>query len=165
MENDGNVRWISEELGAECVLKDDKLGGMPGVIKTELGYSLVPGLVEGEGQYCSALVKTGISGAAVMPSSRRRPAAGKDRPAEIPKDICLLFDREVMLSRRGENVIALPKYLKDNLKIISGDLPVQTSYRRYMKTPGFLAEKIEYDTPVKWLGTVDSLHVQPSTGE
>ena len=58
------------------------------------------------------------------------------------------------------DVLPLPKYLKDNLKIISGDLPVQTSYRRYMKTPGFLAEKIEYDTPVKWLGTVDSLHVQ-----
>ena len=127
MENDGNVRWISEELGAECVLKDDKLGGMPGVIKTELGYSLVPGLVEGEGQYCSALVKTGISGAAVMPSSRRRPAAGKDRPAEIPKDICLLFDREVMLSRRGETVIALPKYLKDEVSVIEGFLHVIAS--------------------------------------
>ena len=58
------------------------------------------------------------------------------------------------------DVSPLPKFLKDNLKIISGDLPVQTSYKKYMKTPGFLAEKIEYDTPVKWLGTVDSLHTQ-----
>lgn len=54
----------------------------------------------------------------------------------------------------------LPVFLKNNLKIISGDLPVQKSFRKYMKTPGFLAEKIEYDTPVRWLGTVDSLHVQ-----
>ena len=58
------------------------------------------------------------------------------------------------------DVSPLPKFLKDNLKIISGDLPVQTSYKKYMKTPGFLAEKIEYDTPVKWQGTVDSLHTQ-----
>ena len=58
------------------------------------------------------------------------------------------------------DVSPLPKFLKDNLKIISGDLPVQTSYKKYMKTPGFLAEKIEYDTPVKWQGTGDSLHTQ-----
>ena len=58
------------------------------------------------------------------------------------------------------DISPLPKFLKDNLKIISGDIPVQTSYKKYMKTPGFLAEKIEYDTPVKWLGTVDSLHTQ-----
>ena len=58
------------------------------------------------------------------------------------------------------DVSPLPKFLKDNLKIISGDLPVQTSYKKYMKTPGFLAEKIEYDTSVKWQGTVDSLHTQ-----
>ena len=58
------------------------------------------------------------------------------------------------------DVSPLPKFLKDNLKIISGDLPVQTSYKKYMKTPGFLAEKIEYDTLVKWQGTVDSLHTQ-----
>ena len=58
------------------------------------------------------------------------------------------------------DVSPLPKYLKDNLQIIGGDIPVQNSYRKYMKTPGFLAEKIEYDTPVKWLGTVDSLHTE-----
>lgn len=58
------------------------------------------------------------------------------------------------------DISPLPRFLRDNLKIISGDLPVQTSYRKYMKTPGFLAEKIEYDTPVRWQGTVDSLHVR-----
>ena len=58
------------------------------------------------------------------------------------------------------DISPLPTFLKNNLKIISGDLQVQKSFRKYMKTPGFLAEKIEYDTPVRWQGTVDSLHVQ-----
>ncbi len=57
-ENDGNVRWIADELGAEPLFVEDvlKVGG--NVIKTCLGYSLVPGHVDGEGQYCSALRKT-----------------------------------------------------------------------------------------------------------
>ena len=59
-ENDGNVDWISFELGAEVLTSEDVLGGMPGVLKTGRGYSLVPGHVEGEGQYCAALRKTGM---------------------------------------------------------------------------------------------------------
>ncbi len=57
-ENDGNVRWIEDELGAEALFADDLLKPGASVIKTDLGYSLVPGHVEGEGQYCSALRKT-----------------------------------------------------------------------------------------------------------
>ncbi len=57
-ENDGNVRWIADELGAETLFAEDALGVGENVIKTEYGYSLVPGHVEGEGQYCAALRKT-----------------------------------------------------------------------------------------------------------
>ncbi|MBR3350424.1 MAG: LD-carboxypeptidase [Solobacterium sp.] len=53
----------------------------------------------------------------------------------------------------------LPKYLKNNLEIISGNLITQKSFSRYMKTPGFLAEKVEFDTPVRWKSTVGDLHV------
>ena len=47
----------------------------------------------------------------------------------------------------------LPKYIKNNLEIIQGNLIEQKSFSRYMKTPAFLAEKIEFDTPVKWKST------------
>ena len=54
LENDDNVEWIAKELGAEVLkpITED----IPGVISTDDGYSLVPGPVEGEGEYCAALV-------------------------------------------------------------------------------------------------------------
>lgn len=54
----------------------------------------------------------------------------------------------------------LPQYLKNNLKIISGDLIIQKTFPKYMKTPTFLAEKIEFDTPSKWYGNVKELDVR-----
>ena len=54
-ENDGNVLWIAKELGAEII----DFGGVEGVVKTECGYSLLPGFVPGEGQYAAALRKRG----------------------------------------------------------------------------------------------------------
>ena len=47
-ENDGNVEWASETLGAEIATPDC---GFPGVLRNGCGYSLAPGLVPGEGQY------------------------------------------------------------------------------------------------------------------
>ncbi|MBQ9823864.1 MAG: LD-carboxypeptidase [Solobacterium sp.] len=53
----------------------------------------------------------------------------------------------------------LPKFLKTNLEIISGNIPVQKSYTKWMKTPGFLAEKVEFDTPVRWKSTAGDIEV------
>ena len=125
-ENDGNVRWISEELQAEPLLKEDRLAGMPGVLKTEFGYSLVPGFVEGEGQYCSALVKTGIP-QPVISSGRAGRAAAKAQKKDIPKNVGDLFDRNVSLTLRGDMVIALPEYLKDDVSVLESFLHVIAS--------------------------------------
>ncbi len=127
-ENDGNVRWISQELSAEPLMKEDVVPGMPGVMKTELGYSLVPGFVEGEGQYCSALFKTG--GATPEPALSR--SAGKrSAPAkgagEMPSDAGRLFDREVFLKSRGGTVIAIPVGLKDDVGLLENYLHVVAS--------------------------------------
>ena len=57
-ENDDNVKFIVEELGAEVVSLDEfvKFGG----IKTNMGgVQFVPGLVEGEGQFVALLRKSG----------------------------------------------------------------------------------------------------------
>jgi muramoyltetrapeptide carboxypeptidase LdcA involved in peptidoglycan recycling len=53
----------------------------------------------------------------------------------------------------------LPKFVKNNLEIISGNLIEQKSFSKYMKTPGFLAEKIEFDTPARWQCTEKTLDV------
>lgn len=129
MENDLNVRWIAEELSARPVLHEDVLGGMPGVLKTALGYSLVPGFVEGEGQYCSALIKVGqptVSYADAV-TGKKRNGTVKNRRNEGPENLQSLFDRDVALSSRGETVIALPKHMKDDVSILESYLHVIAS--------------------------------------
>jgi len=55
-ENDGNIRWAADELGAEILTIDHEFDE---VIRTKYGNLLLPGIVEGEGQYCAALRKEG----------------------------------------------------------------------------------------------------------
>ena len=60
-ENDGNVAWICDSLGAETL----RLPGgalFEGILPVESGYLLIPGYVPGEGQYVAALRKTAPSG-------------------------------------------------------------------------------------------------------
>ncbi len=125
-ENDGNVRWIAEELQAEMLLREDRLTGMPGVFKTKCGYSLVPGFVEGEGQYCSALIKTGIS-QPVYSSRRNGRTAAKVQKVDIPKNVKELFDRNVSQTLKGDMVIALPEYLKEDVSLLENFLHVIAS--------------------------------------
>ena len=56
-ENDDNVRWAAERLGAEILDLGD---GGEGILRTPAGgYALLPGLVPGEGQYAAVLRKNG----------------------------------------------------------------------------------------------------------
>ncbi|MBR2609012.1 MAG: rRNA cytosine-C5-methyltransferase [Bacteroidales bacterium] len=119
-ENDGNVAWVAEELGAEPLLKEDVAGEYEGVIKTGLGYSLVPGFVEGEGQYCSALVKTGDC--AYVESRQRQGRAA--RPAPLPKGLERLLDREVSFRQKGDVVTAVPSSLAQLVGILEQSLHV-----------------------------------------
>ncbi|MBP5218996.1 MAG: rRNA cytosine-C5-methyltransferase [Bacteroidales bacterium] len=59
-ENDSAVEWAASELGGETV--DYGYGALPGVIPSRTGGLLVPGFVEGEGQFVAALRKTAPSG-------------------------------------------------------------------------------------------------------
>ena len=59
-ENDANVLWAAEELGGEVI--DYDYQSLPGVMRTKTGGLLMPGLVEGEGQFVSVLRKTSPSG-------------------------------------------------------------------------------------------------------
>ena len=59
-ENDLNVEWTATELGAEVI--GYEYSSLPGVIPSRTGGMLVPGFVEGEGQFVSALEKTAKAG-------------------------------------------------------------------------------------------------------
>lgn len=77
-ENDSNLEWICEELGASFLDSDLTFEG---VIKTAHGYLLVPGFVPGEGQWVGAVRKGGSAG-----SSKRKEdkAIQSLRPLETP---------------------------------------------------------------------------------
>ena len=53
-ENDDNVAWLCQQLDAESLLP---ACGFDGVLKTDFGFLLLPGLVPGEGQYAAAVRK------------------------------------------------------------------------------------------------------------
>ena len=87
-ENDGNVGWICEELGAEVL----DPGDICGVTRTQRGYALLPGLVPGEGQYAAALRKTAPAGRSgkgdpVLELGATFPAAAAPAGPEIDVDL------------------------------------------------------------------------------
>ena len=59
-ENDLDVEWIASDLGAEVI--GYEYSSLLGVIPSRTGGLLVPGFVEGEGQFVSALEKTAKAG-------------------------------------------------------------------------------------------------------
>ena len=113
-ENDGNVEWISSELGARMLTTDDMLGGMPGVIKTDRGYSLVPGHVEGEGQYCAILRKTSdvvLNDAPV----RSRKAPRQAKPTPVPDGLQRLLNIPAVFRTKGDTITAVPENIASDV--------------------------------------------------
>ena len=122
-ENDLNVLWAAGELGAECLFSEDVLGGMPGVIRTEVGYSLVPGHVDGEGQYCSALRKTSEIEFREMKGRPSKPSRNvKEQP--LPKGLDALVTRNVVFRQKGETVIAIPENISSDVSALEQVLHV-----------------------------------------
>lgn len=96
LENDDNVGWISEELEADVCTPEMDFGWFA----TRHGYSLLPGFVKGEGQYCAALRKSSGSGPAVI-----RPLK-KTRQEAVPEG---LFSCGMRYVRRGDLSVAVPE--------------------------------------------------------
>ena len=120
LENDGNVKWIMDELGADALYEGVE-SGYEGVIKTPLGFSLVPGFVKGEGQYCSAVRKN--AGA----EGRFRPMRKKLKSAPLPASLKDYFEVPVELKQRGETVIAVPYNINEDVELLSAHLHVLAS--------------------------------------
>ena len=119
-ENDGNVEWIAKELGAEAVSYD--MGTWNEVIRTKYGYSLVPGHVEGEGQYCSALRKTSPVSFAEVRMRGGKPVRTKEQT--VPKELACLLSQDVAMRLKGETVTAVPAHLGAEVAFLEQHLHV-----------------------------------------
>ena len=118
-ENDGNVMWMAENLGAEVLPHSVQ---EPDVLMTGCGYSLVPGFVEGEGQYCAALRKTSESVFDEVRSSRRNERAQK--PAPLPEGLDRLFRIKMEFALRGDTVTAVPSVISQDVSLLRSCLHV-----------------------------------------
>lgn len=108
-ENDVNVEWAVSELGTEVMAPAIDCQG---VLKTNCGFSLIPGLVPGEGQYCAALKKTGGSD---YGSGKVQARARNMKEPVLPKNIASgvrdWFNEPVKLALKGDMIIAVPEAL------------------------------------------------------
>ena len=121
-ENDDNVSWIAETLGAEIIRCCDS-SSASGVIVTENGYSLVPGFVPGEGQYCAALRKISSSGGCakkapgIYSSSRGKASKEVEQYEEY-------FTIPVSLQTMSNMTVAVPKHLETDLSLLRNFLNI-----------------------------------------
>ena len=122
-ENDGNVDWIASELGAEILTSKEALGEMPGVLKTERGYSLVPGHVEGEGQYCAVLRKTSQETMVDMPL-RVKKSPRQQKASSIPDGLHRLMNTPVAFRAKGETITAVPEMIASDVARVEESLHV-----------------------------------------
>lgn len=104
-ENDGNIQWMVDSLGAEALGMDLEF---PGVIRTRYGFSLVPGLVEGEGQYCSAVRKNGGTTASIRRGKTSRGPSFAD-----------LFRIGMEFHERNGMVVAVPRAIAAEVEALS----------------------------------------------
>ncbi|MGN1211795.1 MAG: rRNA cytosine-C5-methyltransferase [Candidatus Cryptobacteroides sp.] len=125
-ENDLNVKWAADNLGAEVLTPGlDGFGPWPGVIETECGYSLVPGLVPGEGQYCAALRK-------ITPAASWRDGAGSRRAVKMSGNegkrknsnldsslIRELFSDKMLVRENASGYFAMPEDIAEDLEVLS----------------------------------------------
>ncbi|MCF0176000.1 MAG: rRNA cytosine-C5-methyltransferase [Bacteroidales bacterium] len=112
LENDGNAEWIAAELGADHTGMDLEPGEGPR--RTEHGFSLFPGLVPGEGQYCAALRKVGgiFRGGS---QTRFRTVPGLAAESWFNKDM-------VFAMRGGDTLVALPAVIADEAAFLFSKL-------------------------------------------
>lgn len=134
LENDGNALWIENNLGAEVCLLDCP---WPEVIKTaEGGFSLMPGFVKGEGQYCISLRKTSSQESFSQSQSARKASKvskskGKSAGASAKHsgsgvDLKGLFTLDVQIALKGSTYIAIPSVIASECEVLAALRPIAT---------------------------------------
>lgn len=134
-ENDGNAGWAASELGAAVQVPDCPYEGP---VRTEFGYSLAPGFVPGEGQYCAVLRKDdgGLRRPSAMEntemgfkqgsSTKRSKEKGRHDnrgAAALPgRELAGVFSAEVSFRERNGLIIAVPQQIESEIAAIESCL-------------------------------------------
>ena len=118
-ENDDNVAWMAQNLGAEILPNDLK---SEGVVVTQHGYSLVPGLVEGEGQYCASVKKT--SDPEFVEGRVRSNNEKTAKQPVLPSGLDSFFSIRMDFALKGEMVTAVPGHLSSDVNMFRRNLHV-----------------------------------------
>lgn len=127
-ENDGNVEWMTDKLGADPLRLE--IDGCESVIRTDYGFSLVPGFVPGEGQYCAAVEKTGATEMLLCEQPKSRIMQGRDRhrmaekAPSLPDSLEKLFGIPVSLTVKSELLIAVPEIVAEAVRSLESCLKV-----------------------------------------
>ncbi len=135
-ENDDNVAWIVEDLGATVIRMDMPFDGPQ---PTKYGFLMVPGQVKGEGQYCAALFKGSadeFEAMALMDNPDPRPSASAPPTQSVGLSPCICpgVDRvriypsapslSVQMFTKNDEVYALPGFVADQMNHIGKRLNV-----------------------------------------
>lgn len=140
-ENDDNLQFVVEELGAETVCEESALDRVVGakILRTKNGgYQFVPGMVEGEGQFFAVVRKYSDNasgtfaggGYGEVASRRKKEKSGKsnrDASKNILKGFEYLPAAKYDFSQIGEIVKAYPKELSNEIRFVEGCLKIVSS--------------------------------------
>ncbi len=120
-ENDLNVKWIAENLGADILTPSlEGFGPYPGVLVTECGFSLVPGFVSGEGQYCAALRKTSPAGSAGRKKAvQRHKEVRKTAATVIPEN---LLSGNMRIKENESGIFAIPEDIAEDAATLTASV-------------------------------------------
>lgn len=134
-ENDDNVGWTASGLGAEVQSIECPYDGP---VRTEYGFSLAPGFVSGEGQYCAVLRKNGSVFSKTTELREESFNAAKRRPAKNGREKGLADRREtssvsvtelagmfsipVSFRDRSGLIITVPQQIEGELSVIESRL-------------------------------------------
>lgn len=106
-ENEENVAWICENLGADCLMPD--ISGFNGIVRSEYGCRFYPHKIKGEGFFVAVLRKQFREEQIYKVKSRksRQPDKSADRSVDFSKQI--LFSDDFIIKEIENRVVAFPK--------------------------------------------------------
>ncbi len=169
-ENEDNVRWISENLGAEYLEVDMPEGAeITGSLAGDgiPVYRFIPGMTAGEGFFMAVLRKSGDSPAAQPRLARWQKAAAKQAAeagkwVETPECFEFVLDNERLVAMPKEHA-SMMMALKEKLNVLHYGLPVaevknnkmlplhQLAMSLFLRKDAFRAVEVELEQALAYL--------------
>lgn len=169
-ENEDNVRWISENLGAEYLEADMPEGvEITGSLAGDdiPAYRFIPGMTAGEGFFMAALRKNGDSPAAQPRQARWQKAAAKQAAEagkwiETPERFEFVSDDDRLVALPKEHA-SMMMALKQKLNVLHYGLPVaevkngkmlplhQLAMSLFLRKEAFRAVEVELEQALAYL--------------